>query len=50
MKIQVEIDSVDNGWIVEDSYYGDRIFYEDYNDASVAAKKIFTQFKKDEEI
>ena len=48
MKIEVEIKEIDNGWVVDDSYYGDETFFEAYVDAAAFAKKIFTRFGRDE--
>ncbi len=48
MKIEVEIKEIDNGWVVNDSYYGDETFFKEYKDAAAFAKKIFTKFGRDE--
>ena len=48
VRIEVEIKEIKNGWIVDDNHYGDKTFFDDYNDAAVFAKKIFTKFNKDE--
>ena len=48
MKIEVEIKEIANGWVVDDSYYGEVTFFTKYNDAATFAKKIFTRFKRDE--
>ena len=48
MKIEVEIKEIANGWIVDDSYYGEKTFFKKWDDAVVFAKKIFTRYKKDE--
>jgi len=48
MKIEVEIKEIDNGWVVDDNYYGDETFFAEYSDAAVFAKKIFTKFGRDE--
>lgn len=48
MKIEVEIKSIDNGWIVEDNHYGEEKFFEEYKDAAAFAKKIITRFGRDE--
>ena len=48
MEIEVEIKSIDNGWIVNDNYYKDETFFGTYNEAAVFAKKIFTRFNRDE--
>lgn len=50
MNIQVEIKEIDNGWIVDDSYYGEETFFRKYSDAALFAKKIFTRYKRDEDI
>lgn len=49
-KIEVEIKEIANGWLVDDSYYGEETFFTNYNDASMFAKKIFSRYKKDEYI
>lgn len=48
MKIEVEIKEIGNGWVVDDSYYGDEVFFKDYDSAAMFAKKIFTRYKRDE--
>ena len=48
MKIEVEIKEIDNGWVVDDSYYGDETFFAVYKDAAAFAKKVFTRFGRDE--
>jgi len=48
MKIEVEIKSINNGWIVDDSYYGDETFFTEYDDAATFARKIFIRYRKDE--
>lgn len=48
MKIEVEVKEIDNGWIVEDSYYGETKFFKKYDDVTTEVKKRFTRFKKDE--
>ncbi len=48
IKIEVEIKSIDNGWIVDDSYYHDETYFKKYDDAATFAKKIFTRYKRDE--
>ena len=48
MKIEVEIKEIENGWIVDDSYYGEEVFFDSYDDAAMFARRIFTSFKKDE--
>jgi len=50
MKIEVEIKEIANGWIVDDSYYGEETFFKKYDDAATFAKKIFTRFKRDEQL
>ena len=50
MNIEVEIKEIVNGWVVDDSYYGDETFFTKYDDAAAFAKKIFIKFKKDEGI
>lgn len=44
MKIEIEIKAIDNGWIVDDNYFGDETFFEEYKDASIFAKKILTKY------
>ncbi|MEQ9716296.1 MAG: hypothetical protein ABGF52_12295 [Candidatus Asgardarchaeum sp.] len=48
MKIEIEIKKIDNGWIVDDNYYGDETFFEEYKDASAFAKNTFTRYGRDE--
>ena len=48
MKLDIEIKKIDNGWIVDDSYYKDETFFEEYKDAAVFAKKIITRYGRDE--
>lgn len=45
--IEIEINEIDNGWIVKDNHYGDKVFFEEYPDAAAAAKKIFTKYGRD---
>lgn len=47
-EIEVEIKEITNGWIVDDSYYGEETFFTNYNDASMFVRKIFSRYKKDE--
>lgn len=49
-EIEVGIKKIENGWIVEDSYYQEKIFFSEYDDAAVHAKKVFTRYRKDEVI
>ena len=50
MGIRVEIRKIDNGWIVNDDYYGEETFCDSYDDAASFAKKIFTRYRRDEVI
>ena len=50
MKLSVEIEGVDNGWIVEDSYFGERTYFKKFQDAEAEAKKRITRIKKYEGI
>lgn len=47
-KIEVEIKEIDNGWIVDDSYYGDETFHKEFSDAALLAKKIISRYKREE--
>ncbi len=48
MKIEIEIKKIENGWIVDDSYYGDETFFTEWIDAAAFAKKILTRHGRDE--
>lgn len=48
MKLEVEIKSINNGWIVNDSYYGEETFFKEWVDAAAFAKKTITRFGRDE--
>lgn len=47
MRIEVEINEIDNGWIVDDSYYGEKTFFAEWIDAAVFAKKIITRYGRE---
>ena len=50
MKIVVEIREVENGWIVENGYFGDESYYETYAEAVNKAMKTFNKFQEEQEI
>ncbi len=48
MKIEVEVKEIDNGWLIEDNYYGEQKFFKNWKDVSAEAKKRFTRYGRDE--
>lgn len=46
-KIDVEITRIENGWIIEDSYFGEQTFFKTYAEASNDANKRFIKFQKE---
>ena len=49
-KIEVEIKEIENGWIVDDSYFGEETFFKTYVEAKDFAQELFSRYQKDEEI
>ena len=46
-KIDVEIEEIENGWLIEDSYFGEMKFFKTYAECSNEANKRFIKFQKD---
>ena len=50
MKQEVEIREVENGWVVEDTYFGDETYCETFVAAKDMAIERFTRFQKENNI
>ena len=48
MKIEVEIKEIENGWVVDDSYYGEEIYFKNFVEAKDFAQSIFSKFQREE--
>ncbi|KKM76725.1 hypothetical protein LCGC14_1377250 [marine sediment metagenome] len=46
-KINIEIREIENGWVVEESYFGDETFLKRFVDAEKKVNKILQNFKKE---
>lgn len=46
-KINIEIREIENGWVVEDSYFGEETFFKRFVDAQKKSDKILQDFKKE---
>lgn len=46
-KISIEINCIENGFILSDSFFGDESFYKNFDDAKKAAVKILNRYKKE---
>jgi len=49
-KIDVELKEIENGWLVDDSYYGEETFFKTYAEAKEFAIQIFTKYQNEEGI
>ena len=50
VRIEIEIREIENGWIVEDSYYDEEKFCDTFLKAKTYANKLFTKFQNDEQV
>ena len=46
-RIEIEISELDNGWLVEDSFFGYKYQFKTFLEAKKKAIKIFDEFKKE---
>ena len=46
--INIEIEAIENGWIIEDSYFGEKKYLKDIAAISNEANKRLLQFQKQE--
>ena len=46
--IRVEIESIGNGFIYSDNYWGEETYYKNFDDAAKAAVKMLSRYKKEE--
>ena len=47
-KIDIELKEIENGWIVDDSYYGEETFFKTYAEAKDFAMEIFSKYEKED--
>ncbi len=50
VKIEIEIKEIENGFIVDDSYYGNEHHYKTFGEAKEKAIDLLDEFQKDEEL
>lgn len=46
-EICIEINCIENGFILSDSFFGDETFYKNFDDAKKATVKILNKYKKE---
>ena len=45
--IRIEIETIENGFIIDDNYWGEHKYYRRFDDAKKAAIKIIERYKKE---
>lgn len=50
MKIEVEIREAENGWLVQDSYYGGETYFKTFVEAKDFAMNLFAKFQEEEKV
>jgi len=46
-KISIEINCIENGFVLSDNFFGDEKFYKNFDEAKKAAIKILNRYKKE---